>query len=188
MAEPVLLPPDLETRLEGLHGASFGWALHCCDGVRDEAEDVLQSTYVRILSGQARFGGRSAFRTWLFGVIRFVAMESRRRRKAGERREEMVALYLDPPGGDAPGPDAILKRDDTPERLREALTHLPDRQREVLHLVFYQEMSIREAAVVMEVSLGSARVHYDRGKKRLRTLLGLHPAGSSGSGEEEGER
>jgi RNA polymerase sigma-70 factor (ECF subfamily) len=37
--------------------------------------------------------------------------------------------------------------------------------------VFYQDLTIREAADVLEVSLGTARVHYERGKKRLRELL-----------------
>lgn len=184
MAEPDALTPDLEARLEALHEASFGWALHCCGGHAQDAEDVLQSAYLKILSGRARFAGLSSLRTWLFGVIRLTALESRRKRRDGERRDEIVALHLDPPGSAAGAPDAILEGDDTPERLREALRHLPARQREVLHLVFYQEMSIREAAGVMEISLGSARVHYDRGKKRLRSLLGLHPADSRDAGEE----
>ena len=48
---------------------------------------------------------------------------------------------------------------------------LTDKQREVLHLVFYQDLSVREAAEVMQVTVGTARVHYDRGKKKLRGLL-----------------
>jgi RNA polymerase sigma-70 factor (ECF subfamily) len=56
-------------------------------------------------------------------------------------------------------------------RLRRELSALPARQREVLHLVFYGELSIAEAAEVMEVALGTARTHYERGKHRLRERL-----------------
>ena len=51
------------------------------------------------------------------------------------------------------------------------MTELSERQQEVLHLTFYQHMTIEEAARVMDVSLGSARTHYERGKARLRHLL-----------------
>ena len=71
---------DLETELEHLHSRSFGWALSCCGWDREEAADVLQTTYLKVLDGRARFGNRSLFSTWLYGVIRRTAMERRRRR------------------------------------------------------------------------------------------------------------
>ncbi|HET9948444.1 MAG TPA: RNA polymerase sigma factor [Longimicrobiales bacterium] len=161
---------QLEDLLAGLHDASFGWALSCCDWNDADAEDVLQATYVKVLSGSARFGGRSTFRTWLFGVIRRTALEQKR--QARSHRERAERLGREVAGAvSADVADADAERADRARALVAALAELPPRQREVLHLVFYQDLTIREAAEVMHVSIGSARVHYERGKKRLRDLL-----------------
>jgi RNA polymerase sigma-70 factor (ECF subfamily) len=161
-------PNELEVWLEGLHEESFGWALSCCSGDRTRAEDVLQNAYVRVISGRAVYGGRSLFRTWLFGVIRRVAVEEGRRL----RIERARTLVLEHPAAQTIA-DENARPDDfeSARALHEALAELPARQRELLHLVFYQDMSIAEAAEVMEISVGSARTHYERGKTRLRTLL-----------------
>jgi len=172
MDSPELTSAELEERLEQLHADSFGWALSCCGWDESDAEDVLQTTYLKVISGRARFGRRSTFRTWLFGVIRQTAREHRRRTRSHQERAEQLAREPIAGGAHPTRPDEILERADRSRALLEALDQLPGRQREVLHLVFYQDLSIREASEVMEVSLGSARVHYDRGKKRLRSILG----------------
>lgn len=155
--------PDLRCVLEQHHAASFGWALACCGRDREEAEDVLQASYLKILEGRARFDGRSSVKTWLFGVIRRTAAEERRRRLFGRRMHDSHAMQ-------APltysSDDAIS---DHP--LIAALALLAPRQREVLHLVFYQGLTIEDAATVMRISVGTARTHYERGKQRLRIHL-----------------
>jgi RNA polymerase sigma-70 factor (ECF subfamily) len=178
MASPEITPAELEATLAGLHAESFGWALSCCGWDRADAEDVLQTTYLRVVSGRARFAGRSAFRTWLFGVIRHVAREHHRRARmqlAGAERLALEAAGADEAGAASDDP---VERDEVRRRLLEALAELPPRQREVLHLVFYHDLTIAEAAEVMEVSLGSARVHYERGKSRLRSLLSARDIGA----------
>lgn len=165
---------ELRRGLEAHHEASFGWALACCRGNREEAEDVLQAAYLKVLSGKARFGNRSAFRTWLFSVIRLTAADLRRRHAV--RRVLLDRWGSDPavgPGSDAgaPGAAAGLDTERLGERLRRAIVTLPRRQQEVLQLVFYHDQSLSEAAAVMGVSLGSARTHYHRGKERLRGVL-----------------
>src|SRR5207253_2938501 len=86
---------DLAAQLEQLHAAAFGWALSCCSWDRTTAEDVLQASYLKILDGRARFGGRSSFRTWVFGVIGRTAPEARRRTALG-RWLPLARLLLGP--------------------------------------------------------------------------------------------
>lgn len=153
---------ELERELERLHAASFGWALGCCGRNHDEAQEVLQTVYVKVLDGKARFDGRSSLKTWLFAVIRHTALAHRRTRWI-----RSLALLRMPP------PDPVVQEhsDDT-RRLVAALRLLARRQREVLELVFYHDMTIEEAGQALQISVGSARVHYTRGKKRLEALLG----------------
>ncbi len=163
-------PQDLQRELGRLHADSYGWALACCGRRTADAREVLQAAYLKVLDGRARFGGRSRFRTWLFGVIRRTAAEERRRDAL--RRLRLVTFGDAPePADPAAGAAERLEQSDDVRRLLSALARLPRRQREVLDLVFYHEMSVAEAADVMGVSVGSARQHYERGKARLRVLL-----------------
>ena len=162
---------DLAQQLEQLHLAAYGWALSCCEGNRAAAEDALQATYLKILDGRARFAGRSSLRTWVFGVLRRTAAEEYRR--GGARRWRPLSLVESHPatGSERHHPDAGVLRSEESRGLLAALETLPARQREVLHLVFYQDMTIAEAAEVLGVGVGTARTHYERGKAALRGRL-----------------
>ncbi|HEY3204557.1 MAG TPA: RNA polymerase sigma factor [Thermoanaerobaculia bacterium] len=160
-----MTPADMEAELEGLHAAGFAWALSCCGRRREDALDALQTSYLKILDGRAKFAGHSSFKTFLFAVIRKTASEQRRRNAlrgillgSWNKRAEPAAPAAEPE-----------KRLD----LLKALSSLARRQRQVLELVFYLGMTIEEAAETLAISVGSARVHYSRGKRRLARLLGL---------------
>lgn len=160
----------LRTKLEDLHPASYGWALCCCSYDHEQALDVLQNVYIKILENKASFDGKAHFRTWLFSVIRITALNARRKRllqKLG------LARYENQPTAEVTRPDPVQATELKQQQavVRKALAALPGRQREVLHLVFYQDLTLEEAAAAIGVSTGSARTHYDRGKKKLRALL-----------------
>jgi RNA polymerase sigma factor (sigma-70 family) len=176
---------ELQGELEKYHRESLGWALSCCKHDPAEGENVLQTVYLKVLEGKARFDGRSSFKTWLFAVIRKTAMDERRRQWLRGIRIECYAesigntAYMESAG------EATF-RSEVRELFRRALTELPRRQREVLQLAFYHDLSLAEAAEVMGVSLGSARTHYERGKQRLRRLMkGVEIGDESGSGRRE---
>jgi len=161
-----MLPDEIRTELSNLHVSAFGWAMVCCRRDPDLAAEVLQTTYWRILSGAATFGGKSEFSTWVFGVIRRVALEEFRDRQ----RRQTQCLTGD---GLAQSPDlsVSIEQRELADQLHAALEKLSDRQREVIHLTFYQDMSIQQAADVLRISVGSARQHYQRGKAALRCML-----------------
>ena len=160
----------LENDLERLHAESWGWALSCCGRDRDAAEDVLQTAYLRIVSGRARFNGKSSFKTWVFGVIRMTARSERRQTWMWSTRHPRSDAALDV-ADSARRADEQVEDAERAESLVRALARLSERQREVLQLAFYHDLTVDDAARVMGVSVGSARRHYHRGKKALARLL-----------------
>ena len=160
--------PELKAELEKLHPASFGWSLSCCRRNPAEAEEVLQTVYLKILQGKAVYRGESKLQTWLFAVIRKTALS--------ERRKQWLRSLVSLPGANSEAGkvselESAFERSEMQRRFQDALAQLPSRQHETLHLVFYQDLSLSEAAEVMKISVGSARRHYERGKKRLRAAL-----------------
>src|ERR1017187_10062759 len=121
--------PDLfRAHLETNHSASFAWALSCCGYNHAEAEDVLQTVYLKVLEGRAVYHGRAAFRTWLFSVIRNTAASQRRwnvfRRLRLVPLDEGVHDYVS-----RSDPADSLDRAESSARRRRALSFLPRRQR-----------------------------------------------------------
>jgi RNA polymerase sigma factor (sigma-70 family) len=163
---------DLLSELEPMHASSFGWALLCCDHRREEAEEVLQTAYLKILEGAASFDQRSSLRTWFFGVIRRTAAERRRRRWLRGQIFDRWAI-VQPVLAPIPNPENLASQSESNRALLRALAALSGRQREVLHLVFYQEMTIEEASRILKISLGTARTHFERGKRELRKSLAM---------------
>ncbi len=161
---------EIAHELEQLHQESFAWAFACCGRNLADAEDVLQMTYLKVLDGSARFEGRSAFRTWLFGVIRRTA--ARNWRTLVNRDRLLRIFFAHQPEAGSPGAEDGIEYAANTRRLVQALHSLARRQREVLQLVFYHGMTIEEAALTLGVGVGSARTHYTRGKRNLASKLG----------------
>src|SRR5215203_3304004 len=159
---------ELKAELEKLHPASFGWALNCCGHNQAEAEEVLQMVYLKILQGKASYRGECKLQTWLFAVIRKTAITEHRKQLF--RALKSITGTHSPTTGDSQQ-ETELERSEMQRRFQQALARLPARQTETMHLVFYQDFSLSEAAEVMNISIGSARQHYERGKKRLREAL-----------------
>ena len=155
--------------METNHTSAFGWALCCCNGDREEAAEVLHTAYVQVLEkGQDSFSGKSSFKTWLFAVIRNTARK--RRFQISRRIKKLQSLVMGNPSRQGEAENRYY-RSEIREQILVLLQQISRRQRQVLQLVFYHDLTLEEAAAVMNVSVGSARTHYERGKDRLRVEM-----------------
>ena len=134
-------------------------------GVRDDAEDIAQETFVKLVRKLATFRRRSSFKTWLYRIALNTARDFGRSRGARLSREE----EYDEEGGHNPGTGPV---DGTAAgRLREALDSLPAAQREAVLLVFSEGMSHREASDVLGCSEVTVSWRIFRARARLKTFL-----------------
>ena len=157
-------PRISRTELEALHDGLFGWSLTRCDMDAAAAEDLMQQAYVEVLSGRARFDGRSSLKTFMYGVVQMLARS--RYRRLATRLRLLGRARTDAAPATEPAVDTDHSR-----RVWAAVRQLPARQRDITELVFCRELTIEEAARVMGVTTGTGRVHYDRAKKALAIAL-----------------
>jgi RNA polymerase sigma factor (sigma-70 family) len=103
-------------------------------------------------------------REQLFSVIRFTAIDM------ANAQQLHVSKHLGIDGIQLTEVSNSQKEGDA-MNYESMISQLPGRQAELLLLVFYHDMTLEKAAEVMETSIGTARTHYDRGKKKLRELI-----------------
>ena len=124
------------------------------------AEEVLQETMLTVWKSGASFRGASKATTWILGIARNQAHSLLRREKKGERLPE------DPKG--EPDPAEVAEID---VRVTRALQTLSSEQQEVLHLVFYEEMSLADAAAVLGIPEGTVKSRLFYARKALAKEL-----------------
>jgi RNA polymerase sigma-70 factor (ECF subfamily) len=142
-------------------------------GREADALDAVQDGFVNALRRLARFGGRSAFKTWLLRVVCNAALDiGRRRKRDGRVPQEPREPSPDRFGSDAPAPaDAALERADLRRAIDAALARLPEPQRQTFVLHVEGELTYREVAEVLGISIGTVMSRLFYARQKLKSLL-----------------
>ena len=143
-------------------------------GSEEDAEELMMDTFAVIASGTSAFSGRSSFKTWLFGIARNQAKMFLRKKKGffismeemldKTQAEHVEGIYHDTPEVE------ILKQEQSNE-LYMALEELPASYRQVLYLIYFEEMDADEAARVMGKTKKQIYNLTERGRKALKEAL-----------------
>ncbi len=129
-----------------------------------EADDLVQESLTRVISHRLRLGGVRNLRSYLFRVARNAHIDNAKRQRSADIVPlDRVAATLQT----APTQSEHMEM----RELEEALTRLPEEQRQVILLVAYEGVSYRDAANILDVPIGTIMSRLSRGREALRSRL-----------------
>ena len=132
-----------------------------------DAADVTQLAFVRAFRGLAAFRGSATVRSWLYRIAINCALSWLR----DHRREQPTVLAEDALVDANPAPAQLAAGDDRAQ-LRQAIEQLPPKQKLVLELRVFDDLSFKEVAELADCSENTAKVNFHYAVKRLRDILG----------------
>lgn len=135
----------------------------------DDAWDVTQDVFLHVYDSLARFRGSSAFSTWLYRVAVNAAITFMRKQKR-HLQVPLDAVREFRADIDAE-PEQQATKAEAQQAVQQMLAQLPEQQRAVLVLRYFQQLSIEEIAEVMNASVAAVKVRLHRARNNFRRLF-----------------
>jgi len=151
-------------------------------GNREQAEDLFQEVWMRVLVRGGQYNGQARFETWLFTIARNLLIDLRRKRtmssldelfEGGTDEDRPMAFEI---ADDDPTPFDHLSNMEDRSRIATALLEVDTLHREVLVLRFHEELSLEEIAKVTRAPLSTVKSRLYRGLAMIKPRLGYAAA------------
>ena len=142
-------------------------------GNEQDAEDVVQESFLRAFKQLGRFESRANFGTWLYRIVANCSVDLMRAKQArhdqvrGDSLDEAAEL----PAGDQPGPERLARSAQIERRVRAALADLSPLERAAFTLRHYEGRSIDEISRTLGLGTSAAKHSVFRAVKKLRVVL-----------------
>ncbi len=152
---------------------TYRYLRRICGSV-SEAEDLTQEVYVRLWQSLGRYESRCAFTTWVHAIAYNVYVDWRRKKRPVSGVDEAWGQAM---ASDAAGPEVICHKKGRAELVYQAVEGLGEPDRQIIHLHYYQKLSLREAAFVLDMPLSTLKYRLRGSLDKLRVhLKGLDDA------------
>jgi RNA polymerase sigma-70 factor (ECF subfamily) len=144
-------------------------------GNEQDAEDVVQESFLRAYRQLGRFESRANFGTWLYRIVSNCSVDLMRSKQA--RHDQVRGDSLDQEGAaelpvvDAPGPERVAQSAEIDRRVRHALQDLSPLERAAFTLRHYEGRSIEEISATLGLGTSAAKHSVFRAVKKLRVAL-----------------
>ncbi len=134
----------------------------------EDTDDVLQNVFVKVWQGLKEFRNDSKLYTWMYRIATNEALNflNEKRRKVYGNTEELSAFLENTLES-----DVYFSGDDIQKELQKAILQLPDRQRMVFNMKYFDDMPYEEMAEILKVAVGTLKATYHQAVKKIEHYL-----------------
>jgi RNA polymerase sigma-70 factor (ECF subfamily) len=134
----------------------------------DDADDVLQNTFIKVYRSIEKYKGDSKLYSWMYRIatnesLTFLKQKSRKLGVTNSELQEQLIEELQA--------DVYFEGEEIQLKLQQALATLPEKQKLVFNMKYFQEMKYEEISEVLETSVGGLKASYHLAVKKIETYL-----------------
>ncbi|WP_194774327.1 RNA polymerase sigma factor [Pararhodonellum marinum] len=136
--------------------------------IHEDADDITQNTFIKAFKNIHQFNGNSGLFTWLYRIatnesLNFLEKKKRRFFLSIDDHHETMTQYL--------GRSNHITGDEIEKKLLHALLKLPEKQRLVFNLKYFEDLSYDEMSKITDTSIGALKASYHHAVKKLEKEL-----------------
>ena len=134
----------------------------------DDADDILQNTFLKIFKNISGFKGESKLYSWMYRIatneaINFLNQKANKVHISSEELQQSLIENLES--------DAFFEGDEIQLKLQKAISTLPEKQQLVFNMKYFQELKYREISEILETSEGALKASYHIAVKKIEEFL-----------------
>ena len=136
--------------------------------IHEDADDITQNTFIKAFKNLENFQSNSSLFTWLYRIatnesLNFIEKKKRRYFFPIEDHQEIMKNYIDE--------SYYIDGDEIEKQLQKSLLKLPDKQRLVFNLKYFEDLSYDEISRITETSVGALKASYHHAVKKIENEL-----------------
>ncbi|WP_029033770.1 RNA polymerase sigma factor [Salinimicrobium terrae] len=134
----------------------------------EDADDVLQNTFIKVFRNIGKFKGESQLFSWMYRIatneaITFINNRAKKQKLSSEELQQQIIENLEN--------DVYFEGDEIQLKLQKAIATLPEKQQQVFNMKYFQELKYKEISDILGTSEGALKASYHHATKKIEDFL-----------------
>lgn len=154
--------------LLGLYKERLYWQIRNIVKNHEDADDVLQNTFIKVFKNIEKFKGESQLFSWMYRIatneaITFINNRAKKQKISSEELQQQIIDNLEN--------DVYFEGDEIQLKLQKAIAKLPEKQQQVFNMKYFQELKYKEISDILGTTEGALKASYHIATKKIEEFL-----------------